>query len=470
MEKPSSFPALGGLHTSGLPAHVEERPEFGEDLKPGTADLGEGGIGNSLTEDVSLSGQRPKPKPGNVSAAGGGGGDEPWSEGGVGGKPTTLPQPSRPVAGVGGGNKRPEDADLENWPDQDRPLPDHSGSEGTKGDKRPEPWDGPGVGTGLGGGVGPTVPGALGSNEAGISGGGTNEQIGNLESPGGPHLNPEGTSQHPGTDGDKTQSLGSFGGSSVKPTKPSQPTGGTTGSQFGPFSEESSGTSSFGSPKPTGGRPGNSTSSGDPIGSHGGSHGVGGLTENPGGPAEIPGTQGTPTNQGADKQSQDPGNSPGSWQGSSGGSSGRPEGSFENQDSSGTQAVASSQGSGSPSGSLGTLGAESGSAGIFGEHLSGGGGADNEEEDKRPWTGGIIGENGQSLLEGVENSHNSSHNIVNIFSENENVSIFSENNKLEDFTSTLEALAGNSTASNGLKAAILNYMPSLKWLFVFIDN
>ena len=50
------------------------------------------------------------------------------------------------------------------------------------------------------------------------------------------------------------------------------------------------------------------------------------------------------------------------------------------------------------------------------------------------------------------------------------MSIFSENNKLEDFTSTLEALAGNSTASNGLKAAILNYMPSLKWLFVFIDN
>ena len=93
-------------------------------------------------------------------------------------------------------------------------------------------------------------------------------------------------------------------------------------------------------------------------------------------------------------------------------------------------------------------------------------------DNKRPWSGGIIGEDGQNLLDGVESIHNSSHNIVNIFSENENVSIFSEGNKLEDFESTIEALAagGNSTASNGLKAAILNYMPSLKWLFVFIDN
>ena len=35
---------------------------------------------------------------------------------------------------------------------------------------------------------------------------------------------------------------------------------------------------------------------------------------------------------------------------------------------------------------------------------------------------------------------------------------------------TLEALASNSTVATGLKQAILNYMPSLKWLFVFIDN
>jgi len=35
---------------------------------------------------------------------------------------------------------------------------------------------------------------------------------------------------------------------------------------------------------------------------------------------------------------------------------------------------------------------------------------------------------------------------------------------------TLDVLASNSTVSTGLKQAILNYMPSLKWLFVFIDN
>merc|ERR1712106_1293468 len=122
---------------------------------------------------------------------------------------------------------------------------------------------------------------------------------------------------------------------------------------------------------------------------------------------------------------------------------GSPDWSLGNQNGTlGTQAGASNQGSGSPSGSLGTLGAESGSPGAFGEAA---GESNWEGENKKPWNGGIIGEDGQNLLDGVESIHNSSHNIVNIFSENENVSIFSETNKLEDFENTIEAFAtGNS--------------------------
>ena len=484
MEKPSGFPAgSGGHNPSGFPVHGEERPAGGETWRPeqgGTSD-------NSVTEESGWIGSS-RPKPGNGSAAAsGGGGDKPWLGGG--GKPTTLPQPSRPVAGVGGGNEQPEGASGENSPDQARPLPDHSSNGGTQGDERP------GGGTGAGLGVRPTVPGAQGSSEA-WSTGGEETNLGTAVGPGLESLwSPEGTAQHPDINGEtienNVQSTGPFGGN---PVRPSGPTTGTS-SNFG-----TSGGVSDGAPESIAGNPDHASGSldGRPQGTHERPQGTHvrpqGTQEVPQGTEERPqGTQGRPiTNPGTQEETPGvpggilgrpeatptgpagslgtPVGSSGTSQGSSGalgGSTGSPDGSLGSQN--GISGV-SNQGSGSPSGSLGTLGAESGSPGVFGEEA---GGSNNwGEEHKKPWSGGVIGEDGQSLLDGVESIHNSSHNIVNIFSENENVSIFSENDKLEDFESTIEALAagGNSTVSNGLKAAILNYMPSLKWLFVFIDN
>jgi len=511
LEKPSGFPGPGGLNPPGIPGHAEERPGpgGGETWKPGAGTFGQGTTDNSVTEEAGWSG-RPKPKPGNVSAAAGGG-DKPWLGGG--GKPTTLPQPSRPVAGVGGGNEQGEGASVENWPDQARPLPDHSSNVGIEGDERPGGGDEVGLGTGMDDNVRPTVPGAQGSSEAWSTGGGeTNNDIGNLGTAVGPgsdsFWNPEGTAQHPDINGETTennvQNIGTSGGNAGNPDRPLGPTIGTTGSNFGTPGVGSSDIGPDGAPESITGN--TDDTSGSLDGSHGSPQGTQGSPqethgrpqgthgrpqETLGRPIVNPGTQGvppgvpggilgrpeaTPTGPGGEQESHSSGSSEtpvgssGTSQGTFGalgGSTGSHDVSLGNQDGiSGTQAGASNQGSGSPSGSLGTLGAESGSPGVFGE-ASGGTNGDN----KKPWSGGIIGEDGQNLLDGVESIHNSSHNIVNIFSENENVSIFSEDNKLDDFESTIEALAsGNSTVSNGLKAAILNYMPSLKWLFVFIDN
>ena len=424
MEKPSGF------NPPSFPGHGEERP--------GTGSFGQGTIGT-----------RPKPKPGNGNAAAAAdGGDKPWI--GEGGKPTTLPQPSRPVAGVGGGN---EGASAGNRPDQDRPLPDHSSNGGTQGDEIPGGGDEGELVSGLGQGVDPAVLGDQESSVTWSSGGEEiKNDIGNLGTSVGPGL---GTGQPPDIESN-FQNTGHFGTHvSVEPSGASSE--GTQSSQ-----------SIDGNPNNTSGGLGGS--SGRPQGPHEN------PIENPGTQGETPGALGRPhgtsTGPGGEQESQAAGSSEtpvdssGTSQGTFGGLSGRPDGSLLNQDvTSGTHAGASTQGSGSPSGSLGTLGAESGSPGLFDEA---GGGFDGE--NKKPWSGGIIGEDGQSLLDGVESIHNSSHNIVNIFSENENVSIFSEDNKLEDFENTIAGLAGNSTVSNGLKAAILNYMPSLKWLFVFIDN
>ena len=496
MEKPNGFPAgPGGLNPSGFPVHGEERPADGETWRPGQ----QGTSDNSVTEEAGWSGSSAGSKPGNESAAAAsGGGDKPWLGGG--GKPTSLPQPSRPVAGVGGGNKQPEGASGENWPDQDRPLPDHSSNGGTQGDET----SGGGLATGLDDIAHPTVPGAQGSSDAWSTGAGEgNTDIGNLGTAGGPPSlwSPEGTAQHP-DENDETvaNNIENTGSSGANPVRPNSDTmssdletsGGVSvgPSEIGPGSiaghpDDASG-SLVGRPQGTQGRPQGTHIK--PQGTHGRPQGTtqGTPTANPGAQEETPGVPGdilerpqaTPTGpeeSHAAGSLETPVGSSGTSQGSSGalgGLAGSPDGSLGNQNgTSETQTGASTQGSGSPSGSLGTLGTESGSPGVFGEAV---GGLNNigEDENKKPWSGGIIGEDGQSLLDGVESIHNSSHNIVNIFSENENVSIFSENDKLEDFENTIEALAagGNSTVSNGLKAAILNYMPSLKWLFVFIDN
>ena len=38
------------------------------------------------------------------------------------------------------------------------------------------------------------------------------------------------------------------------------------------------------------------------------------------------------------------------------------------------------------------------------------------------------------------------------------------------FSNFIDSSEYNSTVNSSIKTTILNYMPSLKWLFVFIDN
>ena len=84
----------------------------------------------------------------------------------------------------------------------------------------------------------------------------------------------------------------------------------------------------------------------------------------------------------------------------------------------------------------------------------------------------IGSENDQSTNQGNGSSYEDGNTNVII-----NLPSFGGNNGQEDSYSEGESFSniketdGNVTSSSQLvKSTILNYMPSLKWLFVFIDN
>ena len=73
---------------------------------------------------------------------------------------------------------------------------------------------------------------------------------------------------------------------------------------------------------------------------------------------------------------------------------------------------------------------------------------------------------GSSILEGNNNV------IINmpIFGANNGQASQSEGGEFSNFIDSSEFNSNSTSSSQSIKTTILNYMPSLKWLFVFIDN
>ena len=75
-----------------------------------------------------------------------------------------------------------------------------------------------------------------------------------------------------------------------------------------------------------------------------------------------------------------------------------------------------------------------------------------------------IQENGSSILDGNTNV------IINLPSFGGNIGQEDSYSEGELFSNSLETDDDVTSSSQVVKSTIINYMPSLKWLFVFIDN